>query len=200
MFILRWRYNWHRWDENGDGILTREEFIDTGKKIASLNNVPWEGRMKSNTNQIWDMWTMGNPELSKEVTWNAWGPTAIQILKMPDAPKLMEPVNKTFFEWMDADGNGTMSIDEYTNFLSTQGKFTEEQIQRAYKSFHPNEDNEITKENYMFAFNECAFSQKPDCPYKMTIQGPSPEDPDLLKLHPWTGVPLSDLGVQDLEF
>lgn len=196
--LLRFRHCWHMWDKNGDGELTRKEYIEIGRTISEKCNIKFEGRNEEGTHAIWDAWTMGRPECAEAVTWNSLGPAVVQILKNPDSAKMMEPVNTMLFKWMDVDDTGTVSIREYRNFIQTvQGtRMTEEEIWCCFGLFapitHEKDDWVITQEQYLKLFNSNAYSTRRNNPYSFAAFGFHPLDPEKWLLHPWTGEPLPE--------
>lgn len=203
--MLRWRFCWHRWDRNGDGRLTRDEFLTTAREISEKCNIPFEGRNEQGTNAIWDAWTLGQEDMKDAVTWDTFAPTVAVIMRNPGSKAMLDPVNRMFFKWMDVDNTGTVSIKEYRVFcdsLMGAGNFTEEEFLMCFAILGPQEDDRdgwvVTEESYMKNGIANIFSLKRINPYSFASYGPHSLDPEKLGFHPWTKEPFGEMDVEKI--
>lgn len=203
--MLRWRHCWHRWDRNGDGKLTRDEFLSTAREISEKCNVPFEGRNEEGTHAIWDAWTLGQEGLKDAVTWDTFAPTVAVIMRNPGSAAALEPVNRMFFKWMDVDNTGTVSIKEARIFqeaLLGLENWSEEQFLMSFGIMGPQEHDVdewvVTEESYLKHAIANIFSLKRVNPYSFASYGPHSLDPEKLGLHPWTGKPLGEQNIEQI--
>ena len=122
---------YYRYDQTGDGLIREEDFALMGDRVAqSLGLQPGADRydqVVQGMHLIWDAYFATSAKESNGVVTLQQNLAMVEnFLAHPNAWQMARDVNLPIFKAIDVTGDGTISLAEYSAFVTALGASTEE--------------------------------------------------------------------------
>jgi hypothetical protein len=136
-FVKRKRVlGFYFFDLTKDGLVREEDLQTFGKAIAAKMNVkPGSDSYKKVTDGTNSYWAAFAPASDVNgdgsVTCDEFLAALAKVLDLPNGKQILGHLSTAMFDAMDVNSNGTLSKEEYTNFVTAGGVGTE----AAHKAF-----------------------------------------------------------------
>lgn len=135
-------------DVNKDGRISDADVAELAKKLASFRN---EGPEKEReyTMALGAVWTYGIRGSPEGVTMPEFIAGMKELVVAPDARVRLAKYAKTVFDIIDADHNGTLSLDEFMAFHSAVNSNVNKGIvEKVFKAADTNNNNKIEEAEF----------------------------------------------------
>ena len=137
-FVKRKRVlGFYFFDLTKDGLVRAEDIETFGKNIAAkMNFQPGSDSYKktiAGANSYWGAFAPASDTNGDgSVTCDEFLAALAKVFALPNGRQMMEHLNTSMFDAIDVNGNGTISLEEYTIFVGAAG-VSAEMAQKAFR-------------------------------------------------------------------
>eukprot|EP00521_Asterionellopsis_glacialis_P018027 CAMPEP_0195295238 /NCGR_PEP_ID=MMETSP0707-20130614/16921_1 /TAXON_ID=33640 /ORGANISM="Asterionellopsis glacialis, Strain CCMP134" /LENGTH=187 /DNA_ID=CAMNT_0040356413 /DNA_START=44 /DNA_END=607 /DNA_ORIENTATION=+ len=129
-------------DFDGDGKVSPEDFVTWGRLASKNMSIEFTDEKKKAWLAAHEAYFGNGGSESPEKYYES----ILEFIKLENHVELATQVNVTLFDCLDADGDGTVSIDEYRAFIQPLGITNEEDIRFGFDCIDENKDGVLSKE------------------------------------------------------
>ncbi|MEU6672700.1 EF-hand domain-containing protein [Streptomyces sp. NPDC046853] len=165
---------YERWfraaDVDGDGAITRQDVVMMSDRYLRARSIsqgaPEVGLMHDTMHQFWEsVIAPADADKDDRVTLAE----AIQAFDVTfaDRARYMEelaPVADRFFDLADADGDGAISLAEFTHIFGSTGRAPDEECAEVFNALDLDASGALTRAEYHKAASEFFYGDDPDSP------------------------------------
>jgi len=153
-------------DINGDGVVTKEDFVEMGKRFAAASSVD-EKKKEEIRHHFLQIWEDVFQKDSKVV--EVGKPAFIDLLIRHGTDgrrKNSETVAPVMFHAIDADGDGLIQSAEFRNFFALF-KSNDSDSDATFKIIDTNSDGVLSKDEFCGAFTEFLSGEDETSPFRL---------------------------------
>ncbi|GGV27713.1 calcium-binding protein [Streptomyces longisporoflavus] len=165
---------YERWfraaDVDGDGAITRQDVLVMGERYVRARGIPPgspEARQMDETlHQFWDaviapMDADKNDRVSSEELTQAFAGTFADRARYPEE---LAPVADRFFDQADGDGDGAISLAEFTHIFGSTGRAPDDECAAVFNALDLDASGALSRAEYHKAASEFFYGDDPDSP------------------------------------
>lgn len=164
----KWTLAYYRFDTTKDGIVRNEDFQRLGQDVAQAlgfgpSSAPY-AQIVSGYQHGWDsIFKLMDQDQDNAVTLAEYMAANEYLVAQPNARQLGHAGTRPILAALDADGNGQVSLEEYSAFLGAFG-VTAEQARTAFQQLDRNGNGSLSPDELADAWVEYYFSEDPATP------------------------------------
>jgi len=153
----------HVLDFDGDGVVTRNDYVQMGERFASVSDVDDKRKeeIKKHFLGIWDE-MFANLSTESRITPDQFVKNLTEIGEQ-GRKKISETTAPLMFKAVDADGDGLIQLQEYRNYYKLL-KNKDEAADESFKTIDLNHDGCISLEEYNQGFLDFFTSEDQTSP------------------------------------
>ncbi len=148
----------YRYDQTGDGLIREEDIDLIGERVAQSLSLE-QGtdrydRVVKGMHRIWDAYFATSAKEGNGAVTLQQNLTMVEaFLAHPNAWQMAQDVNQPIFEALDLTGDGTISLDEYSAFVTALGA-TKEEARTGFQQIDTNGDGKLSPLEFATAWTE----------------------------------------------
>jgi juvenile hormone diol kinase len=158
-------------DISKDGIVELADLEQQGQKVAELRGIQpgsteYDQIISTYTNLWQTYWQGADTDGDNKITLEEYLSISDRTItankeKTNESTKLAQ--SQAIFDSIDIDGNGTISLKEYTIYLQAVGR-SEEDAKIAFSKIDTNGNGELSRDEFAFALYEYHAGNDPQAP------------------------------------
>ncbi|MEG4207184.1 EF-hand domain-containing protein [Microcoleus sp. Pol7_A1] len=155
-------------DTSKDGMVELADFEQQGQKVAELigiqpGSTEYE-KIISTYVANWEIyWKPADADGDNKITVDEYLKSADILIAENTGKKTKLRVNKAFFDSIDLDRDGEITLNEYTIYLKAVGR-SEEDAKMAFSKIDTNGDGKLSRDEFATALYDYHASNDPQAP------------------------------------
>ncbi|MBD1829154.1 EF-hand domain-containing protein [Microcoleus vaginatus GB1-A2] len=155
-------------DTSKDGILELADFEQHGQKLAELRGIQpgstdYEKIMSAALYNWETYWKPADADGDNKITLDEFLKSADILIAAKTTEKTNYQVQKGLFDSVDIDGDGEITLKEYTLFLNSFGR-SEEDAKIGFSKIDTNGDGKLSRDDFSIALYEYNTGNDPQAP------------------------------------
>jgi juvenile hormone diol kinase len=155
-------------DTSKDGIVELADFEHHGQKLAELRGIQpgsteYEKILSASVASWETFWKPADADGDNKVTLEEYLKSADILIAANTGEETKFRVDKGCFDSVDIDGNGEITLKEYTIYLKSLGR-SEEDAKIAFSKIDTNGDGKLSRDEFSIALYEYHASNDPQAP------------------------------------
>jgi Ca2+-binding EF-hand superfamily protein len=155
-------------DLNHDGALERSDYVEYTRRFAGKRGLgPGSSQYDELLAQFLGFWGMleqlADNNQDKRVTQREWFACFDQLLSSPDSAEQLRPIGEAVFRMLDRNGDGRVTLEEYT-WLYSSGGLDPTLAADSFKKLDTDHDGRITTTELSARLLEFFMSDSPNAP------------------------------------
>ena len=155
-------------DTSKDGIVELADFEQQGQKVAELRGIQpgstdYEKILSASVATWETYWKPADADGDNKITLDEYLKSADILIAANTGEKTNFRVDKGSFDSVDIDGNGEITLQEYTIYLKSLGR-SEEDAKIAFSKIDTNGDGKLSRDEFATAMYDYHTSNDPQDP------------------------------------
>src|SRR4028119_46657 len=158
----------YMFDTSKDGIVELADFEHHAQKLAELRGIQpgstdYEKILSASVAKWETFWKPADTDGDNKITLDEYLKSADILIAANTGKKTNFRVDKGTFDSVDIDGNGEITLKEYTIYLKSLGR-SEEDAKIAFSKIDTNGDGKLSRDEFGIALYEYHASNDPQAP------------------------------------
>jgi len=158
----------YMFDTSKDGIVELADFEHHAQKLAELRGIQpgstdYEKILSASLAKWETFWKPADTDGDNKITLDEYLKSAEILIAANTGEKTNFRVDKGTFDSVDIDGNGEITLKEYTIYLKSLGR-SEEDAKIAFSKIDTNGDGKLSRDEFGIALYEYHASNDPQAP------------------------------------
>ena len=158
----------YMFDTSKDGIVELADFEHHAQKLAELRGIQpgstdYEKILSASLAKWETFWKPADTDGDNKITLDEYLKSADILIAANTGEKTNFTVDKGTFDCVDIDGNGEITLKEYTIYLKSLGR-SEEDAKIAFSKIDTNGDGKLSRDEFGIALYEYHASNDPQAP------------------------------------